>query len=129
MWTYVVRRLLLMIPTLFGISLINFALINAADVSRSSTISAEGSLDASASVEAGEADRILRATFNLDKPVFFNTRYSLSDGEILWRLTTPLRVYSLPAEKVKDRDTLDDYGRTIVPHLVRIAQSEELPPR
>jgi len=125
-WTYVVRRLLLMIPTLFGISLINFALINAADVSHTSTISTEGNLDASASVEAGEADRILRATFNLDKPVFFNTRFLLEDSEILWLLTTPVRVYSLPAEKVEDRDTLDDYGRTIVPHLVNLAMAGSL---
>ena len=124
MWTYLVRRLLLMIPTLFGISLINFGLINAADVSHTSTISTEGSMDASASVEAGEADRILRATFNLDKPVFFNTRFGLQDAEILWRLATPLRTYSLPAEKVADRDTLDDYGRAIVPHLVRIAAAD-----
>ncbi|MHC4960099.1 MAG: hypothetical protein ACYTGN_17210, partial [Planctomycetota bacterium] len=123
MWAYVVRRLLLMVPTLFGISLINFALINAADPDHTSTISVEGSLDATASIEAGEADRILRQTFNLDKPAFLNTRFTLTDSEIAWRLTTPLRAYALPARKIADRDALDDYGRTIVPHLIRILEN------
>ena len=86
MTAYLIRRLLLMIPTLFGISLINFALINLAPAQRASTVSEEGNLDASASVEAGEAERIFRQTFNLDKPVFLNARYDLEDGEIFWRL-------------------------------------------
>ena len=34
MWAYILRRVILMVPTLIGISLINFLLINAADAPR-----------------------------------------------------------------------------------------------
>jgi peptide/nickel transport system permease protein len=91
-------------------------------------VSAEGIVDASASVEAGAAERIFRGTFNLDKPVLFNTRFMLSDEDIFWLITTPMRPYSSIEEKKKARDTLEDYGRTIVPHLIRIGEfSHDVP--
>jgi ABC-type dipeptide/oligopeptide/nickel transport system permease component len=125
MWVWALRRFLLMIPTIFGISLINFALINIGDPQRTTSVDPEGKVDPSKSVEAGEAERIFRQTFNLDKPVFLNTRYGLEDGEILWRLATPLRAYALPVQKKENLEALEDYGRTIVPHLVRIAKAAE----
>jgi len=123
MWAYFVRRLLLMIPTLFGISLFNFLLINAADAPRAKSVAEDGTLDASASVEAGEAERIFRSTFNLDKPVLFNTRFSIGDPEIVWLLATPNLAYASTEENKKARDTLEDYGRTIAPHLIRIGKA------
>jgi len=120
MWAYLLRRSLLMIPTLFGISLFNFLLINAADAPRTGSMSVEGVVDASASAQAGEAERVFRASFNLDKPVLFNTRFTLEDEEIFWLLTAPMRAYSTVEQKKTARDTLEDYGRPIVPHLVRI---------
>ena len=121
MWAFLIRRVLLMIPTLFGISLLNFLLINAADAPRAGSISEDGVVDASASADAGAAERIFRGTFNLDKPVMFNTRFALEDSEIYWLVTTPMRPYSTIEEKKNARDTLEDYGRGITPHLVRIA--------
>ncbi|MEM8883172.1 MAG: hypothetical protein AAGD14_03800, partial [Planctomycetota bacterium] len=106
MWAYFVRRFLLMIPTLFGISLFNFLLINAAEAPRSTNVSEDGTVDASASVDAGEAERIFRSTFNLDKPVLFNTRYDLQDTEIFWLLTSPLRRYESIAQAKRARDNL-----------------------
>jgi len=123
MWAYILRRVLLMIPTLIGISLINFLLINSADAPRAGNMSTEGVVDASASADAGEAERIFRGAFNLDKPVLLNTRFGLEDTEIFWFLTAPLRDYSSIAQKSAARDLLEDYGRTIVPHLLRIADS------
>jgi len=123
MWAYLLRRSLLMIPTLFGISLFNFLLINAADAPRTGSMSVEGVVDASASAEAGEAERVFRAAFNLDKPVLLNTRFTLDDEEIFWLLTAPMRDYSTIEEKKTARDRLEDYGRTIVPHLVRIGNA------
>jgi peptide/nickel transport system permease protein len=120
MWAYLLRRSLLMIPTLFGISLFNFLLINAADAPRSGSMSVEGVVDASASAEAGEAERIFRASFNLDKPVLFNTRFLLDDEDVFWLLAAPMRPYASVEEKKLARDQLEDFGRTIVPHLIRI---------
>jgi peptide/nickel transport system permease protein len=121
-WTYILRRLLLMIPTLFLISLINFGIVNLAPVKPPSNVRPEtGDFDASASMEAKEAEHIFRRTFYLDKPVFFNTRYGLTDEEILWLLTMPMREWELPKQRTSGSEALDDYGRTIVPHLIRIA--------
>ncbi len=122
MLSWAIRRLLLMIPMLFGISLINFAIINFSDPTRTSAANADGRVDPSQSVEAGEAERIFRQTFNLDKPAFFNTRYNIEDDEILWRLMTAQRVYALPSARTGNLKVLEDYGRTIVPHLVRLAK-------
>jgi peptide/nickel transport system permease protein len=121
-WTYVVRRLLLMVPTLFGITIINFAIINLAPAPRSSNVQPSGDFDASKSMEADEAVHIFRKTFYLDRPVFLNTRYALADGEVFWRLVSPLNDWISPAEKRKAQYELDDYGRAIVPHLLRIAR-------
>ena len=121
MWTYIVRRLLLMVPTLFLITLLNFAIVNLAPAKRPTNVSSTGELDSSASMEAKEAEHIFRRTFYLDRPVFLNTRYSLTDEEILWLLAAPTREWALPKERRHAFDELDDYGRTIVPHLMRLA--------
>ena len=110
-----------MIPMLFGISIVNFLIINAGEAPRMSNVNESGDFDASASMQANEREHIFRRTFNLDKPVFYNTRYDLTDGEILWHLASPTRTPELPRDGKKSMHTLDDYGRVIVPHLLRIA--------
>lgn len=123
MRTYVLRRLLLMIPMLFGISIVNFLIINAGEAPRMSNVNESGDFDASASMQANEREHIFRRTFNLDKPRFYNLRYSLQDEEILWLLASPQRVWEIPADRKDALHTLDDYGRVIVPHLLRIARA------
>jgi len=122
MWSYIIRRLLYMVPMLFFISLINFALINLAPPPSTSNVLASGDYDASKSLQANEGEHIFRQTFNLDKPRFFNPRYALKDDEILWRLTSVMRTWERPAQRRGDMKRLDDYGRTIVPHLIRIGE-------
>ncbi len=123
MRTYVLRRLLLMIPMLFGISIVNFLIINAGEAPRMSNVNESGDFDASASMQANEREHIFRRTFNLDKPRFYNTRYGLQDEEILWLLASPQRAWEIPADRKDAMHTLDDYGRVIVPHLLRIARA------
>ena len=91
MITYIIRRLLLMIPLLFGISFVNFIIVTAAEAPRSSNVQQSGELDASKSLEANETEYIFRRTFNLDKPKFFNTRFWLEDEDIFWLLAAPTR--------------------------------------
>jgi peptide/nickel transport system permease protein len=121
--TYVLRRLLLMIPMLFGISIVNFLIINAGEAPRTSNVNESGDFDASASMQANEREHIFRRTFNLDKPRFYNTRYDLQDEEILWLLASPQRTWEIPADRRDAMHTLDDYGRVIVPHLLRLARA------
>lgn len=123
MRTYVLRRLLLMIPMLFGISILNFLIINAGEAPRMSNVNEAGDFDASASMQANEREHIFRRTFNLDKPRFYNTRYTLRDEEILWLLASPQRAWEIPADRKDAMHSLDDYGRVIVPHLLRTAEA------
>ena len=56
MRTYVLRRLLQMIPMLFGISIVNFLIINAGPTPRLSNVNESGDFDASASMQANERE-------------------------------------------------------------------------
>jgi peptide/nickel transport system permease protein len=123
MRAYLLRRILLLVPTLFGISLVNFLIINLAPAPRSSSVGTSGEYDRSTSVEAKEGEFIFRQTFNLDKPTLLNFRFALGDGEILWLVSTPLRVWELPKDRRGNQNLLDDYGRAIVPHLVRVGEA------
>ena len=74
MATYIIKRIMLMFPTLFMISVIIFLVLNLAPGKpTSSSVSAEGTQD-SKSTEARESYRIFKEQFNFDKPVMFNTR-------------------------------------------------------
>jgi peptide/nickel transport system permease protein len=111
-----------MVPLLFGISLVNFAILSMAPTPRSSNVKQSGDIDLSASMEANEGQHIFRRTFNLDKPAFFNTRFGIEDAEIFWLLTLPQRAWELPKARKDGFDALDDYGRTIVPHVLRVGE-------
>ena len=72
MTTYVVRRLLYMIPTLFFVALITFILMHAAPGGPWDRDLSAGQVDAS-------TQEILNRRFGLDKPLFFNT----GEGDLL----------------------------------------------
>ena len=81
MKAYVLRRLLLMIPTFFGISVILFLILNLAPGRPGAQQS--GDLSQSMRGEAtAESYKIFREQFHLDKPVLFNTRFRLSAAEV-----------------------------------------------
>ena len=63
---YIIRRLLLMIPLLFGVSVITFVLINAAPGDPVTLMLAEARADPSTSIQNVEA---LKAKYGLDKPL------------------------------------------------------------
>jgi hypothetical protein len=113
-WTYIVRRLLLMFPMLFGISVVNFGILNLAPAPRSSNVKQGGDLDLSSSMEANEGQYIFRRTFNLDKPAFLNWRYGLTDEEVFWKLASTQRPWETPKDR-KEASMPRDYGRTIAP--------------
>ena len=128
MRTYVLRRLLLMVPMLFGISLVNFGILHLVEAPRSSSVGTSGEFDTSTSVEANEAEFIFRQTFKLDKPAFLNTRFALRHDEVLWLLATPLRPWEPPRDLRGNQNRLEDYGRAIVPMLLAIAEAAATDP-
>ncbi len=145
MTTYIIKRLLLMIPTLFVISLVIFLVLNLAPGRPGGGAGGGEGTETAQSQEARESYRIFKEQFNFDKPILLNTRFTLTESEVLEELRI-LADYHAPAcpeegEKLADcvpadakppveeiieaQDILEDWGAYVVPHLLRIAQSAD----
>ncbi len=80
MISYIIKRILLMIPTFVVISMIIFVVLNLAPGDPSARAAADGT--ETVSQDAQEAYRLFQQQFNLDKPILFNTRFSLSTEDV-----------------------------------------------
>lgn len=122
MGAYIVRRLLIMIPTFMGISLIVFLVLNLAPGRPGTQQRAELAADANAE-GTQESYRIFREQFHLDKPTLFNTRFLLTEAEVLSQLELLVPGSGAnSAARVNAQDALEDFGAYAVPHLVTIAE-------
>jgi peptide/nickel transport system permease protein len=73
-WTYIIRRLLVMIPTLFGVTIISFCIMQMAPGDpQLSQLSSTGT--AGESSQTREAYLIQKRDLKLDKPLIFNFNY------------------------------------------------------
>ena len=80
---YIIKRMLLIIPTFLAISLIVFAIVNFAPGNPGGRqIGSEGGQQANTG-EQRESYRIFKEQFNLDKPVLLNFRYELEKDEVV----------------------------------------------
>ncbi len=126
MFTYVLRRLLLMIPTTFGISMILWILMVSAPGRPGSKGSFGGEKDAGAdpTKELGkdETQALFRRQYGLDRPVFWNDWLDLRDDAVLEAVE--LARASAAEKKAADIQTaterLEDWGSFAVPPLVRL---------
>ena len=119
MRTYVVKRLLIMIPTFLGISLLVFAVLNFAPGKPGA---GKQSTDLAADMR-GEATqesyRIFREQFNLDKPVLVNTLFALGEDDVLEQLRILAGLDpATPAERVGAQDVLESHGQYAIPALI-----------
>jgi len=117
---YILKRVLLMIPTFFAISMIVFLVMHAAPGQPGAGMQSAG--DASQDADKGaenEAYTLFKQQFNLDKPVLFNTRYSLSDKQIRASLEDSLNLSETvsPARQIQAKEQLTDWGIYSVPGL------------
>lgn len=120
MRAYVVRRLLLMIPTFFGISLVLFAILNFAPGRPGAQQSGDMAKDARGE-ETQESYRIFREQFFLDKPVLFNTRFSLQTDQVRSWVRAARGLDDAPAEhRIRAQEELEDLGAYAVSHLVTL---------
>jgi peptide/nickel transport system permease protein len=116
---YVLRRLLLMIPTFFGISLLLFAVLNFAP-GRPGSSQSQDIAQTLRSADSQESYRIFREQFFLDKPVLLNTRFSLSAESVDRELELASgKTPGTAAERIHAQEALEDYGQYVVPHLMR----------
>ena len=121
MLQYTFKRLLLTIPTFFAITLIIFLVLNIAPGRPGATGGADQG-ESTTGQEAQESYRIFKEQFNLDKPILLNFRYLTTEQDVRAWLTTAYGLEGEPkaAEKIVAKDSLDDYGNVIVPHLIAL---------
>lgn len=142
MWTYTLRRLLLLPLTMFCIMLVNFVIINLApgDPVSYAEISPEGSasMREDRSLAFGQDERYLqfREFYGLTLPILFNTWPWLTQNYVektLWQLVH--RKFSredneeMSAKSYHElRVKFGDQSRFIMPHLVAIITATQTPP-
>lgn len=80
-----------MIPTLFAIAVIVFALINAAPGTPGGDLNSSGNQQANESANAREGYRLFKEQYNLDKPVLLNFRSRLTRSRVERELETIAR--------------------------------------
>ena len=128
MLKYAIKRILLMIPTFFAISFLIFVLLNFAPGNPGAQmLSAEGSQNAQTSGDQREAYRIFKEQFNLDKPILWNNRYSLTRTDIEDTLVTILNLDKNvpPQDRIDAQDRIEDWGRYAVPGLIDTLMTSE----
>ncbi len=122
MGAYILRRLLIMVPTFMGISLIVFLVLNLAPGRPGTQQRADLAADAN-SEGTQESYRIFREQFHLDKPTLFNTRFLLTESDVFTELSKLVPGSDASsAERVHAQDALEDFGGYALPHLVSIAE-------
>ncbi|HEX6271482.1 MAG TPA: ABC transporter permease [Polyangiaceae bacterium] len=120
MRAYVLRRLLLMIPTFVGISLILFLILNLAP-GRPGAQGSANLADSARGDTTQESYRIFREQFHLDDPVLFNTRFALTRDDVLGDVTVAAGlVKASSGERIGAQERLEDLGEYGVPHLVAL---------
>ena len=121
MKSYLIRRILVMIPTFFGVSLIVFGVVNLAPGRPGA---ARQGTDLAADIrgeKTQESYRIFREQFNLDKPVLFNTLFALDRETVRNALRAVAGgAEASPAQRIRAQEQLEDFGRFAVPHLIAI---------
>ena len=129
MFSYILKRLLMMIPTLFAICLIVFMIINLAPGKPGGQLmQGEGGFDAQQSKKR-ESYKIFKDQFNLDKPILINTRFALTDNDIKAAIDNIANLDgSIPVSKaIKSQEELEDWGNYAVPHLIAVLNKTNNP--
>ena len=76
-----------------------------------------------------EAYRIFKAQFNLDKPILFNTRFLITQGQVEQALDKAInrnvngRQQFKPSEQMEAVEWIEDCGPAVVGHLLHIART------
>lgn len=132
MFTYVVKRVLLMIPTLFGISLVIWLVMTAAPGrpgrdSKGMGDDVKAEQDPAKRKEQNESQRLFRRQYGLDRPLLFNTWPWLSKDDLRPMVRTaqaPIEEVGIEAKRTA-MEQLEDYGHYAVPPLVELLGATE----
>lgn len=125
MRTYVLKRALIMIPTLLGISMVVWIIVTAAPGDPGQAEMGEAQTQRGRGV--GQSRRIFRAQFNLDKPLFWNDYPSLTPEEVLRTVKAVVDRQKPLGERNEAQDSLEDWGYYAVPALIGALDLAESP--
>jgi len=125
---YIIKRILLMIPTFFAISLIVFIVLNFAPGNPGAEIlgAGDGGQSAQLAGQNQESYRLFKEQFNLDKPILVNTRFALGASTIrtaLGKILAPGEEV-LPKDKIEAQEDVIDWGHYSIPGLVELLQTD-----
>lgn len=128
--TYVIKRLLMMIPTLFGVSLVVWAILALAPTAPITSQGAGSSEEGRSAGEAGgvsQSVKVFRAQYGLDKPPILNTYYSLDESDIraaVEKLSAESGTYTIQERSAAQED-LVLWGQYAVPGLLQVVQNSK----
>jgi len=130
--TYVLKRLLLMVPTLFGVSIVVWAITASAP---EPPVAAQKPPGLEQGREAGDVGtlpqsvKVFRAQYGLDKPAVINTYYDLETAEVEQALRRQLGIGVDEKDQIKARlegtEKLIAWGYYAVPALVDLVEDGE----
>jgi peptide/nickel transport system permease protein len=126
MFLYILKRIFLMVPTFLAVSLILFLLLNLAPGDPAAQALASGDANSGQSSELSgqkrESYRLFKEQFNLDKPILFNTRYTLTTEDVREVLGTILQLDSAKGmgQRMDAYSTIEDWGWYAIPGLIAL---------
>ena len=119
---YIIKRILLMIPTFFVISLLVFLVLNFAPGNPGADIlgAGDGAQTANLAGQQNESYRLFKQQFNLDKPILFNTRFALATADVrpVAEADVNLSGDVPPGERIEAQEQIDNWGQYAVPALI-----------
>lgn len=130
MRTYLLKRLLLMIPTFFGVSLVVWAVVAGAPeppIVQQVPTSAEGGVARAQSGGVSAQVKVFRAQYGLDKPTVLNTYYDLDVAEVRRRVEEAADLdRSRPIQiRTAAQEQLIKWGEYAVPAFLEIVEATE----
>ncbi len=130
MGTYILKRVLLMVPTFAAISLLVFIVLQfAPGTPGAEMVGAGGEASQSADLagQKRESYRLFKEQFNLDKPVLFNNRFGLDAATVTQTLDDILNRSETvsPGRRIEAQEEIEDWGQYAIPPLMEILTTSD----
>ena len=117
MGAYIIKRILLMVPTFFAISFLIFIVLNLAPGNPGAEIlgAGDGGQSAQLAGQQQESYRLFKEQFNLDKPILVNTRFNLGAQTIAASMRSIVATGDEVSakEKIAAQERMVDWGSSV----------------
>ena len=133
MGIYAIKRVLLMIPTFFAVSLVVFVVLNFAPGNPAAVALVAGDAGSGQSSELSgqkrESYRLFKEQFNLDKPILLNTRFGLRTERVRKTMADMLQLDGEVAigRRMDLSEELENWGWYAMPALIELLQNDPSP--